>query len=293
MKQQVVMGYQGDPLQGYFWDEVAKPKAVVQIIHGMQEHAKRYDEFAKYLNKKGYIVFASDLRGHGETAGSIENLGVSDGDIFEEIVNDQMIIANTLSQKYDLPLYAVGHSFGSFVTQMLITKTDMFKKVVLSGSAYTKNSAFRMGLLVANVNGAFVGYNKKAKFLEKNSFGAYAKKFKDRNWLTRDEDIFKAYVLDPYCGVSFPYSFYRSFFKGARKNYKDIDNISKDLKLFIISGDKDPIGGYGRLATKLYNKYRKRGIDAECKLYNGARHEILNETNRHEVYSDVVKFFDK
>ncbi len=292
MRRVEIMGYRGYPLVGYFWENVLKPKGIVQIIHGMQEHAKRYDDFAKFLNGKGYVVFASDLRGHGETINDVEKQGFSEGDIFEEIVNDQIIISNTLKEKYNLPLYVVGHSFGSFVTQMYMTKCNIADKIVLSGSTYTRNLSFKFGNLVAHINGAVVGKNKTAKFLEKNSFGAYGKKFKNGNWLTRDEEIFEAYKLDPYCGHPFPYSFYKSMFSGVAKNYKDIDKIRSDVKILIISGDSDPVGGYGKLVTKLYNVYRKQGLNVQCKLYNGARHEILNETNKVEVYDDVLNFFN-
>ena len=292
MKRIEVMGYKGEPLVGYFYENVKNPKAVVQIIHGMQEHAKRYDDFAKYLNTKGYIVFINDLRGHGENVKDEKLQGHSEGDIFEETVNDQIIIANTLKEKYKLPLFVVAHSFGSFVTQMCITRSQVFDKVVLSGSAYTKNASFKFGKLTANFC-AIALKRKPAQLIEAFSFGVYRTKFKNGNWLSRDEEVYKKYVSDPYCGHSFPYSFYKSMFAGTLKNYKELEKIKNNLPILILSGDSDPVGGYGKLVTKLYNVYRKTGMQAECKLYNGARHEILNETNTNEVYNDIVTFFEK
>ena len=288
-----IKGYDNSTLVGYYWEDVSNPKGVVQIIHGMQEHAKRYDDFAKFLNSNGYIVFASDLRGHGETVGDVNKQGYSDGDIFEQIINDQITISNMLKEKYNLPLYVIGHSFGSFVSQMYISRCNVADKVILSGSAYTKNIAFTFGNIVAHINSAFVGKDKTAKFLEKNSFGAYGKKFEDGNWLTRNKEIFDEYKKDPYCGHPFPYSFYKSMFSGALKNYKNLGNINKNMPILILSGDDDPVGNYGKLVVKLYNTYKKQGLNVQYKLYNGARHEILNETNKQEVYQDIIDFLAK
>lgn len=293
MKRIEMMGYRGDPLVGYLFKEVENPKGVVQIVHGMQEHGKRYEEFAKYLNKHGYIVFVSDLRGHGESAISIEKQGYSDGDIFEEILNDQIIISNTLSQMFELPLYVLGHSFGSFITQQYMTKCHVADKIILSGSAYSRNASFKFGNILAKINCVFVGKNKIAKLIEKCSFGAYGKKFPNGNWLTHDEDIFNKYIADPYCGKPFPYSFYRSFFGGALKNYKEVENIRPDTKILIVSGDCDPVGGNGKLVSKLYDVYHKCGLDVTCKLYPGGRHEILNEPYRKEVYDYILEFIEK
>ena len=293
MKRIEIMGNNGDPLVGYIFKEVAEPKAVVQIIHGMQEHGKRYEHFARYLNSKGYIVFVSDLRGHGETVRDVSLQGHFDGDIYEEILKDQIIISNTLSQMFELPLYVLGHSFGSFITQRYMTECHVADKIVLSGSAYSKNAGFIFGNIIAKLSCALVGKTKTAKLIEKVSFGSYGKKFPNGNWLTHDDEIFKAYVNDPYCGKPFPYSFYRSFFGGALKNYNKIDNIRPDTKILILSGDEDPVGGKGKLVSKLYDVYKDIGYDVECKLYPGGRHEMLNETYKEEVYDYIIDFFEK
>ena len=132
MKTIILKGYQDYESSCYIWDKVENAIGVVQIIHGMQEHAKRYNNFAKFLNSKGYIVFASDLRGHGLTT-LINNgqFGYSDGDIFMEIVNDQIIFTEYLNNKYKLPISIFGHSFGSFITQKyMIENSFKIKNVV-------------------------------------------------------------------------------------------------------------------------------------------------------------------
>ena len=294
MRETTIKGFNGTNLIAYIWDECATPpKGVIQIIHGMQEHAARYDEFAKYMNKLDYVVFACDLRGHGKTAGSVDKLGHSDGDIFSEIVQDQTLIAKRLKNKYKKPLIIIGHSYGSFIAQRLIQLTDAPSKVILSGSAYTKTCEMKMARFIANRTCKKYGVDAPAKLIEKNSFVKYGRQFADGNWLTRDENKFKAYREDEYCGTPFPVGFYCSMFEHLVNNYDEIDQIRPNLPIFIISGDEDPVSKNGKLAEKLCWIYRKAHKQAEMKIYHGARHEVLNETNREEVYNDIVDFIEK
>lgn len=292
MKTLKIKGYNDFELSCYIWDNTDNPVGVVQIIHGMQEHAKRYNDFAKYLNSKGLIVFASDLRGHGNTA--INNnlpLGYSNGDIFMEIVNDQIILTNYLIDKYKLPVNIFGHSFGSFIAQRYMIENGFkVNKVILCGSTYTNSIAFKSGYMVASIM-KFLGRKKKpAKLIEKMSVKGYGKKFPNGNWLTRDEDIWNKYTQDELCGKTFPNNFYHSFFKNARKNYKNLKNIPYYLPILIITGTNDPVSGKNGI-FKLFMTYGKAMKKVCLKGYKDARHELLNETNKLEVYKDVTDFF--
>lgn len=293
MRKEIITGYQNKDLVGYYWDEVDSPKAVVQIIHGMQEHATRYDDFAKYLNKNGFIVFASDLRGHGETAGDVKLLGHTNGDIFKEIVSDQVLITEKLIKKYDLPVYVLGHSFGSFITQRYAQICNLSNKIVICGSAYTKTLTMFMANIIAHITALFKGNHSEGKLIEKLSFGSYAKKHENGNWLVTDDEVYKAYKEDPYCGTPFPACFYKSLFKNAIRNYRDLKLITPEKKIFLIAGDKDPVGGNGKLVKKLYKVYKKQHVNVDMKLYENELHEILNGAKKQEVYKDVVDFFNK
>lgn len=293
MRKEIIVGFENKDLTAYYWDEVNNPKAVVQIIHGMQEHAKRYDEFAKFLNSKGYIVFASDLRGHGETCGNISDLGHTNGDIFKEIVSDQIIITEKLKKQYDLPVYVVGHSFGSFITQRYVQLCKLSDKAVICGSAYTKTPLMWCAKIIAYLTAFFKGNHAPAKLIEKLSFGAYKKQFENENWLCTDDEVFKKYIEDPYCGTPFPVCFYKSMFSNILKNYKYLNMITPEQKIFLISGDKDPVGGNGKLVKKLYAVYKKKNINVTLKLYEDEKHEILNGVKKFEVFNDVVNFFEK
>jgi len=291
MKTIKLKGYQDFELVGYLWDKVENPVGVVQIIHGMQEHAKRYNDFAKFLNKNGLIVFASDLRGHGETA-LINNLplGYSDGDIFMEIVQDQIIITDYLKDKFNLPITIFGHSFGSFISQRYMIENGFkIKNIILCGSTYTNNMLYKSGYVLAKICRFFKGKKAKARLIEKLSIRSYGKNFKNGNWLTRDEKIFEEYRKDELCGRSFPNNFYWSFFKNARHNYKKLSNIPFYLPIFIISGTDDPVMGKKGL-HKLFFKYGLANKKVFLKTYLGARHELINEINKEEVYNDIKEF---
>ena len=278
-------------LNCYLFDEVENPVAVIQIIHGMKEHSKRYFDFISFLNKNNFIVFINDLRGHGLTESDINNLGYSEGDIYQENLSDQLFISSYLHKKYnDLPLYIFSHSFGSFIGQGYILKNEFARKIVLCGSSYNNTLLFNLANILAKTLKFFRGKRGSAKFIEKLSFDSYSKKFKNGNWLTRNEKVFQYYLNDEYCGTPFPISFYCNMFSNTRKNYKNLKKLKNKSRLFIIAGTDDPVGNFGKSVIKLSKVYQKNGFKVITKLYEGYRHELLNELNYEEVTNDLVTY---
>ncbi len=302
MKEFKLKSFDGTEIFCYAWDEVKKPIAVVQIAHGMGEHCARYDHFASFLNSNGYIVVADDHRAHGKTCG-YDNRGIADGDCFNDTISDMINLTKYAKDKYKLPVLLLGHSYGSFLSQGYIQKNAAnIAGVVLSGSAYMNIPLTKVGKIIAIVQAYLFGNDKPAKLIAKMSFEAYDKPFAAEKqkfaWLSRDADVSKKYIADPFCGAHFAMSlgFQVSFFKGLGKLYtpKGLAAIPKELPILIVSGDKDPVGGDGKLVTRLYEEYKALGLSkAEFKLYADARHEILNETNKDEVYGDVLSFINK
>ncbi len=293
MKNKDIISFDNLVLRGYLFDDVVKPIGVVQIIHGMQEHAERYFDTIKEFNNRGYIVFVSDLRAHGKTARSIGKLG-TDVDIFKNTVEDQLIISQTLKKDYpDLPLYVFGHSFGSFVAQRLMQVSDLSKKHILCGTSDCNNIAFKMGRIVAWFTGLKNGRHGDATLLENMSLKGYGKKFENGNWLSRDNSVMEKYLADPYCGTSFPVSFYKSLFKNGVKLNKGMKNIPLDTQILIIVGGDDPVSNNGKLARRLNKKYVNHCLRSNIIIYPSARHELLNETNKDEVLDDVFKYLEK
>ncbi len=291
-----VDSFDGAKIYTRLWDETKNPKGVVLIIHGMSEHSARYDEFAKFLNKNDFVCFAFDLRAHGKTSVDIASLGKYDGDLFGDSVNDAIFFSHLLNELYpSLPLLVFGHSFGSFILQRYIECYDKYAGVAFCGSAnMKKESSVSLGLFVSGMSKLFCGKNKPAKLIAKLSFGSYAKNFENGNWLSRDEKNWEQYQKDDYCGFICSHNFYNSFFKNLKKIYKKDNLLQINIKkpMLIISGSKDPVGGFSKLATKLDELYTKLGVKNKTfKLYDDARHELLNETNKKEVFDDVLKYF--
>ena len=291
MKNIKILGFHDLELNTYVYDNVKEPKATVVIVHGMQEHALRYDNFCKFLNENGYIAIATDSRGHGKTMKSSAEYGCGEKDIFAETVKDQLNVIAYAHDTYHLPVYVFGHSYGSMITQNLVQQSPLIEKAVICGTANGDAITFKAGNFLTALMLPFKNKNKRGGLVEKMCINSYGKGFKDGNWLSRDEEVFETYKNDPLCGGTFPFSFYRSLVKNMVKTNANIDKIG-NKKLFLIAGTQDPVGEKGKQVQKLYKLYLKNNIDAKMKLYEGARHELLNEINKKEVCSDILNFFD-
>jgi alpha-beta hydrolase superfamily lysophospholipase len=264
----------------------------------MAEHARRYDDFAAFLNKNGFLVFADDHRAHGNSVKK-GGLGYAEGDVFEDTVKDEIFITDYLAETYKLPVVVVGHSYGSFLTQRYIECDGKAAGVLLSGSACMAGALLNVGNTIANCQSKIFDGKKKAKLLDGMSVGGYDKKFKKEKtkfaWLSRDTAVGKKYFFDEHCGFTMSIAFYKSFFNGLKTVYQpeNLAKIAKDQKLAIFSGTADPVGGKNAvLVKKLYEQYKALGLSPALKLYDNARHEILNETNKSEVYADFLAAID-
>ena len=293
MREMHIKGYNNLELFTRVYDGVQNPKAVVQIIHGMREHSGRYDRFAQMLEKHGFIVVATDSRGHGQTAPSYKKLGHGDKDIFAECVQDQIKIGEYIKSVYNLPLYIFAHSWGSMVTQEYLQKCHLAEKVVLCGTTNGNNSMFKLGKFLSAIISFFCGKKTPAKLISNVNNNLYQKGFVDGNWLSRDYNIWEEYKKDPYTKAMFPLSFYRSLFSHMTKVNKGIENIKKDTSILLIVGSKDPVSEQSKQVTKLYNIYKKHNLNVQLKIYEDARHELINETNKEEVDKHILDFYEK
>lgn len=293
MKHLLINGFHNLPLYCTIYSKVESPKAVILIIHGMQEHSGRYKKFAEMLNQNGYIVVTSDSRGHGKTMKSTADYGKGEKDIYLESVNDQLqIIEYIKAHILNLPIYLFGHSYGSMISQKLLQVSKDISKIVLCGTTCGTNASFIAGKLLANVLSFFGQSNKSASAIEKMSLKKWGKSFENQNWLSRDDKVFAEYNCDVLCGGSFPISFYKSLFSNMTKVNKNIKTIEPNKKILLIVGSEDPVGNKSKLVTKLYKKYKKANVDAQLIVYDGARHELINEINKSQVYNDILNFYN-
>lgn len=298
MKKIELKAFDGTMIGIDLWDEVESPKACVQIAHGMAEHPDRYDDFAKFLNAKGYIVAGDDHRGHRRGAINGVN-GMVYGDSWNQTLDDMNTLCDYLKDTYKLPVVLLGHSYGSFLSQCFIERhSDKLAGAILSGTAHMKNALIAAGLTIASIQKALCGGDKPGKLINTLSFGSYNKPFveqgQDFAWLSRDKEQVAKYEADPDCGYVLCIDYYHAFFKGVMAMYgDDAKNISKDFKIMVACGSQDPVSNNSALARKLSEFYISLGLKPVLKIYEGARHEILNETNKDEVYKDFGDFIDK
>ena len=288
--------FDGKTIYLYIWDNVKEIKGIVQIIHGMTEHAKRYEAFAEFLNENGYIVIADDHRGHGKT--DPDSLGYTDGNMFEDTVKDEIEITKYFKNKYpEVKYFIFGFSYGSFITQSYIGKcSDLIDGAVISGSNKKKDLEVYLGLLLTSVSNLIGRAKKPAKLIEKLSFGSYAKNFDDREWISNDAENNRNYHSDPFCGFTCSNRFYHDFFSGLIKLYtnKYKNALKKKLPLLLYSGKQDPVGNMGNGVKKLYEYYTEKAGMTNVKiiLLDGYRHEILGvKKDLQKRYKELLDFF--
>lgn len=280
-------------------------KAVFQITHGMAEHSDRYEDFAQYLCSQGYAVFIHEHIGHGKSVKSDEFLGYfgKDDEPWIHLVEDCHQMTKLAKSEYPgLPVILFGHSMGSFVARAYLSKyADELKAAVICGTA-GPNPAAGAGIIMANIIGKLYGLNYKTKFLDNLAFGSYNKKFiktepdNGFNWLSVNKENVEKYNADKYCGFLFSVSGFKGLFgilKYVSAN-KWFTSVPKDLPMLLTSGKEDPVGSFGKGVKIVYDKLidtnHKR---ADIKLWNGLRHEILNEKTNAEVYEYIAKWVGK
>lgn len=287
----------GDKLYGLAW-HIENSIANVIIMEGMEEHSSRYDGFAQYLNKEGFNVYCIDVYGQGENVNAdFSNRGIWPKSGFRKQVQavDALVEKLRISCK---PTYIFSHSMGSFMCQDYIQRyTEHVSKVVLCGSG-AKNPAVPIGYQLARLIVHNKNRNKKAKLLNTLMFGGFNKRIKNPrtpfDWLSVNTENVDKYIADPLCGYGPTNGFCLEFIKGMNRLHKKkfLQKIRKDLGIFIISGSDDPVTNYSKDVGKLEAMYKKLGVkNVQTKIYQGLRHEILNEDSKEEVYKDIVNFF--
>jgi alpha-beta hydrolase superfamily lysophospholipase len=274
----------GLTVAAFRWDPSGEPRAIVQITHGMGEHAQRYGHLARALTEQGYVVYAQDHRGHGETSPSDAELGRIGADGWDELVADiGRMSATARAEHPGLPLVLVGHSMGSFaVQQHLLDHSDEPTAVVLTGTAVLDLLEPALDL---------------DQPLDLSMFNApFAPARTDYDWLSRDEAQVDAYVADPHCGFGLDGEGGKQMFVAARQ-LADPDRLAglrTDLPVYVAVGEHDPVNGELALVHGLVDRLREAGIgNVTLRTYPEARHEIFNETNRDEVYADVLTWIDQ
>jgi alpha-beta hydrolase superfamily lysophospholipase len=296
----------GVALHVYRWspDEGVAPRAVLQVSHGLAEHAARYRRFAEAATARGLVVYADDHRGHGRTARSDAELGVFSAERgWRKLIDDLgRVSERALAEHPGLPVVFLGHSMGSFTAQQVaFERGGDFAGVILSATISGRSNPLApIGRVVARLERWRIGASTPSALLDTMSFGSFNRAFKPArtafDWLSRDPAEVDAYVADPRCGFKLSAQGWIDLLD-ALKDLADPANqarVPKELPLLLIAGEADPVVGGLKFFERLVAEYNAAGLRRlTWKVYAGARHELLNETNRDEVTRDVLDWIDK
>lgn len=281
----------------------SKPRAVVQIAHGIAEHIDRYRPFMEFLADNGFVVAGNDHLGHGKSIRVPEEQGFfAEKDGWWRVVDDMDKLHDIMSNEYpELPYVLFGHSMGSFLTRTyLIKHPDKYDGVILSGTGHQSPALVLGGNAAASVMAKLNGAMGDGAKLDSLAFGTYLNKIENPrtkfDWLSRDTEQVDKYIADPLCGFVGKIGLYRDMMQGIKfiTDKKNIAQMNKEKPVYFMSGDGDPVGDYGKGVERAYKAFCDAGLhDVFMRLYPGGRHEMLNETNKEQVYQDILNWLNE
>ena len=281
-------------------DDIVKPVCIFQIVHGMAEHIECYNEFAEFLVGKGIMVVGEDHLGHGKSVAEGGLYGYfCKEDSVNVVVRDVHRLKKIIQEEYsDIPYLILGHSMGSFILRSYIHRYgNGMDGAIIVGTGMQSKSLLFLARTLISIQQLFLGPKHISKFMDKIAFGAYNKKFEPArtqyDWLSVNQANVDRYIADPLCGFTFTLNGFSTLFQLVRECYnkEKLEKIPKHLPIFMISGTDDPVGDYGRGVEKAYKTYLEHGLqNVHMKLYEKARHELLNETDREMVYGDIYRW---
>ena len=274
-----------------------KPRAVLQVIHGMAEYAERYEKLAEYLTAAGFAVAGEDHLGHGKTVPADGTFGYfCEDDPATVVVDDVHRLTEMIKKQYPgVPYFILGHSMGSFILRNYMAKYGAdIQGAVIMGTGNTPKAGLLYARFVTALQKLFTGGKHKSGFLDWMAFGGFNKRIPDCktkfDWLSRNEENVAAYEADALCGFTFTVNGFETLFELIRRaeSPKYIANTLVSLPVLLQSGTDDPVGGYAKGVEAVRDAYLRAGLtDVECILYAGDRHEILNEADGDRVMNDL------
>lgn len=284
--------------------ESGEYKAILQITHGMIEYIERYKPFAEYLNEQGFLVVGHDHLGHGASIRSEADWGYfADKNPSDTLVED-MHQLRTIVQKENpgVPYFMMGHSMGSYMLRKYLSiHPEGVAGAVIMGTGSVPDGTMKLGLFLCKVIAAFRGPRYRSRFLQSLSYSKPYKRYdlygKDytNSWLSKNVESVKAYYADPRCTFLFTVNGYQGLMEAVLfdNQMENVGKVPKELPMFFVSGADDPVGDLGEGVKKVYDMYKDAGLtDITYKLYENDRHEILNETDRDQVASDIAAWLN-
>lgn len=277
-------------------------RAVLQIVHGISEYVERYGAFAAFLNDNGVLVVGEDHMGHGKSVEAEGCLGCFYGGWTAAVDDSYALMERTMAEHPDVPYILLGHSMGSFLARTLLHRypNSGIAGAVLSGTGWQPQALLAAGSAAAGIMICAHGEEAPSPLLDRLMFGGYNRGYGTVrtafDWLTGDPTVVDAYIKDPLCGFPASAGLVRDLMTGLKMNQsrKNLEKMKKDLPVLFIAGGQDPVGAWGKGVRKTAAAFLQAGMQRlETRIYEGGRHEILNEINKQEVYGDVLNWMQR
>jgi len=291
-QRQILAATDGHDIHVQRWEPEGEASCVIQVLHGLGEHADRYARFAEAASRAGYAVFAHDHRGHGGHDGESGHFADAEG--WPKVIADSEAVNNLIRDGYsNVPVILLGHSMGSYIAQAFAMRYgDRLSGLILSASTWPSRAQLAPARLLAKVEGWRLGRRGKSALLDQVGFGNFNNPFApartEFDWLSRDASEVDKYVADPLCGGPYSCALWLDLIGGLFEISSDraLAQIPSDLPILITGGESDPVGG-DKGMTQLAMHYAQTNHQRiAVKIYPDGRHEMLNESNRDEVTTD-------
>ena len=279
------------------WVPEGKVICILQIVHGMAEYIERYEELAQFLGEKGILVTGDDHLGHGKSVEPGGTYGYfCEQDPATVVVRDVHRLKKMTQEDYPgIPYVILGHSMGSFILRNYLFRYGTgIEGAIICGTGSQPQILVKFCKILAALQRMFLGDKHVAKLIDSLAFGSYNNRIPDvktsSDWLCTDDQIVESYVKDELCGFTFTVNGFRTLFELLNRLNKmeNVSRMPKDLPVYFIAGEMDPVENYGKGVRKAYEDFKKAGMERiSLKLYPEGRHELLNEKNKKQVYEEL------
>ncbi len=284
------------------WEPKGEPVGVFQILHGISEYSMRYDDFARYLTERGFLVVAEDHMGHGMSISDENPRGYFHGGWFTAVGDAYGLLQRTKEEYPNIPYILFGHSMGSFMARTILAKypDSGIDAAIICGTGWQPEGVLSPGQKLCKAVCKLRGERNPSKFLHKVIFGAYNKRVErprtTYDWLTRVNTAVDVYMKDPLCGFIPSAGLIRDMLTGIAyiQKRENLSRMENSLPVFFVAGGDDPVGDFGNGVRKAADAFRDAGMeDVSLRIYPLCRHEILNEMNKEEIYEDILDWVNK
>lgn len=282
------------------WEPENKIKGIVQLTHGMTEYMKNYETIAEFLCKSGLLVIGHDQLGHGHSVLCPEELGYfKNKNSVDILINDMYTLMTKAKSQYPhLPYFLLGHSFGSFLARIFAgTYGNELDGLILTGTGNSDVKKVKHALKLIRAVRITKKADYRSRIVLKSIFGPYSSRIENPQnmyeWICRDENVVDEYLNDPLNNYTYTLNGFFTLLYAVLKMQEEeiINSTPKNLPILMISGSEDPVGDYSQKVLEVYDLYKSHDVkDVIMKIYDGARHNILQETNKEEVMDDCLQW---